>query len=98
MRLACLEFTIRGSSSKNVGVLRRGSLSGFSRRGFFLLIPMQYTTAAVRTQVLSHLWVRFIFLPRPLPSAQGWRGGVGQSAGARSSQSQGDTQVAPRSQ
>src|SRR5713101_3326241 len=55
MRLACLEFTTRGSSSNHVGVLRRGSFSACSLFGFFLLIPLPSTPSACPTQVLSHL-------------------------------------------
>src|SRR5258707_13480662 len=55
MRLACPSFTTRGSSSNTVEVLRRGSFSGCSLFGFFLLIPLQYTPSAFRTQVPSYL-------------------------------------------
>src|SRR5260370_33436794 len=55
MRLACPSFTTRGSSSNTVVVLRRGSFSDCSLFGFFLLIPLQYTPSALRTQVLPHL-------------------------------------------
>src|SRR5258706_10263571 len=55
MRLACLEFTTRGSSSINVGDLCRGSFPGCSLFGFFLLIPLQFTPSACPRQVPSHL-------------------------------------------
>src|SRR5258708_4166259 len=55
MRLACASFTTRGSSSNTVGVLRRGSFSGCSLFGFFLLTALQSTPSACPTQVPSHL-------------------------------------------
>src|SRR6266849_5027347 len=55
MRLACPSFTTKGSSSINVGVLRRGSFSACSLFGCFLLILLPSTPSACPRQVPSHL-------------------------------------------